>query len=291
VARPQDAIPGDLDVVVRIDLGRVRSVLGAAALEEIGTRSQPDGEDPTGESRLLAEALRGADRVWIAWRPGLPARSTDSVVVLEGRFRDFDPDAASGGATFRRPIDLGAGWELYARPQPKRRGAVERIYLRRPSLMVLVSPAEVDSVERAVERGARDPHLEPPSRGVLSFEARSGGLSAASQAGSPALSRLLERATVLRGHASLDGSGLAAEVEIVCESEATAQDTARAVRIVAAAVADQSGWLGGVARSLVVSKVGTSAVIRLTLDRSALDALVRCASGDPSCDRAGAPAL
>jgi hypothetical protein len=283
VARPQDAIPGDLDLVVRIDLARARSALGESAVDALRRNAEAGMSEGSAEGRMLSEALLRADTAWIALRPGLPAELTDSVVVLEGRYRDFDPGASQGGAIWDHPTDLGGFWDLYSRPTPKRRSAVERVYVHHPNLVVLVSPAEVDSAERAIELGAGDAHVEPPSRGLISFEARARAVARSIRDRAPAAARLIDRAARLRGHADVGAAGLLAEVEIEFDSAAAAREAAAAIEIVARAAAEERGLVGLVARAVSVTAVGRTAVARVSLDRAGLSLLVRCAADERTC--------
>src|SRR6185503_14797055 len=134
--RPADAIPADLDVVVRVDLARIRGALGPtlyAALRDAAARSG----DP-----VTSSALEHADAVWIGLRPGSDAEHSDDVVVLSGNFADLDPRALGH---FGPAMDLGAGWRRWdLAEKPRARLLPARLYARRSELLVAASTAEID---------------------------------------------------------------------------------------------------------------------------------------------------
>src|SRR5690606_33946659 len=60
---PADLLPADLDLVVRVDVGRMRSGLGRAAADELAQRALDELHDET-----LKSALLRADVVWLGLR-------------------------------------------------------------------------------------------------------------------------------------------------------------------------------------------------------------------------------
>ena len=59
-----DALPGDLDLVVRVDLGKVKDGLGADSARDITDRALEDA----GSRGVLKRALAEAEVVWLALR-------------------------------------------------------------------------------------------------------------------------------------------------------------------------------------------------------------------------------
>ena len=281
VERPADAIPGDLDVVVRIDFARVKSALGSQLLHQLKERA-PRGGDAASE-RLLVDAMTRADTIWIALRPADDLEQSDNVIILRGRFGDLDPKKYGGESRWRGPTDLGAAFRVYERDQPKLRSAPARIYLRLPDLMIFVSAAEIDSAERVIERGADDPRLEPPEKGAIALEARIGRLAEAIAARSPAAARLLEPARRLRATIDLDAGGLRAELELDFELEEQARRAADATAIFARAVIESKGAASRIASALRVEAVGQTLVLGFRLGPVELAELVACARGESDC--------
>jgi hypothetical protein len=253
-SRPAAAVPADLDVVVRIDLDRIRRVLGsevAAALRAAASASAGD--------RLLATALSQADTAWIGFRPGLAAEHIDNVVVLRGRFAGFDPPRAEWGL----PTDLGAVWRRYDRSSPPDRSAPARLYAWGEELLVFASTAEIDSVERAVEGGQNESALEPPERGVLSVAARSAMLAESVAGRSPAAARLLRKSRRLVASAELGDTELRAEVELSFELEENARSAADAAGLLVTALRAAPGALGQFAGGISVEAVASTLVVRV----------------------------
>jgi hypothetical protein len=283
VASPTDAIPGELDLALRIDLARMRAVLGERALTELADKGWPEGAsgDP-GSERWLAGAMAHADTIWIALRPAARAELTDSVTILRGRFSGFDPRAGAS-SPWQSAIDLGGGWRRYDRTAPPSRAAPARIYARGDELLVLVSSASLDSAERQIELRSSDPHLEPAGKGVISLEARGRALRDALAERSPSVARFLARAERLRANADLDTFGLSAELELTLETASDAKTAADALGLVAKGALDQGGLAARLARGLHIEAVGTRVVARITLAPDAVAALLGCAGGG-GCD-------
>jgi len=284
---PEDAIPGDLDVALRLDVARMRQALGDAVMNALRQRATESAAGDSAEQRLIADLLASADTVWIALRPESESQLTDNVVVFEGEFAGFEPSAGGAQAGWKLPLDLGGGWRLYERPQPPVRSAPARIYVRADEIVVLVSTAEIDSVERALEQRAGDAHLQPARRGVISIEARPQPLARQLQGRAEAVVRLLARASRLRAHVDLDAAGLSAELELVLQSAHHAEEVASAAALLAQVMAREDGPAAHVAQRLQIEVVGKATVLRLQLDRAALQRLMDCASGGTPC---GAPA-
>ncbi len=227
VYRPADTIPGDLDAVIRIDIGRIRARLGEQIMDSVRARMQLASDDPPGE-RLLYDALDRADTVWLAFRPGPDFAPTDNVVVLRGAFSDIRPRHYAGAAPWGPPVDLGGDWRRLDREAPKR-SAPARVYFRSTDLVVVCSEAEIDSVERSIELQRGDPHVDPPDRGAVAVEVRLPTIANVTAGRVPRLAALLAQGRKLRGSADLDASGLDVEVEalfgVAADAEALADLT------------------------------------------------------------------
>ena len=272
---PADAIPGDLDVAIRVDLKRIRASVGQTLFESLRNRAAiARGGADAGSERLLADALARSETAWVAFRPGLPAELTDNVVLLRGDFARIDPRSYGTDPKFRGPRDLGGAWRLYERDEPKARSLPARIYARDDTILVFVSTAEIDSVERSLERRMDDPHVEPEAAGVVSVEARTPALARLVLERSPAAAKLLRRGQKLRAHADLGPNGLTGELELGLESAEDARETAEASALFARALAEQGGEVATFVKGLTIEAVGESVVARLSLTPSELAELM-----------------
>src|SRR5687767_14936600 len=130
IAGPSDAIPADLDVVLRVDVRRVRETLGDEAFARLrahalGSHSSKD----TGAERLMTDALARADLAVIGLRPGRTPELSDSVIALSGDLSGLDPARYAAEPPFDGGSDLGGGFRVYERKSPER-AAPARVYTR-----------------------------------------------------------------------------------------------------------------------------------------------------------------
>lgn len=279
--RPASAIPGDLDIAFRIDLTKARRVFGPRVADNVRLEIVDEQEDPA-TAILLARAIERADAMWVAFRPGLPARLTDNVLVLRGDFRSVDPlnDARGGWA---HPVDLGGGYFLFERPRPKWRSAPARAYAFVDERLVFVSEAEIDSVERVLEYRIDDDHVDPPDRGLVSIAARPGPVSGLLAAQFPAIATVLDQATSLQGYADAGEEGLRGTLEAGFATEDDARKAARQADALLSVLRQARGLVGRVARSAESSAVGRRLLIRLSTDGPGLAKLVGCLQGASGC--------
>ena len=269
--RPSAAIPGDLDVAVRLDLDAARRFLGPA----ITGAMQLDLADPGDRAAtgLISDALARARVVLVAFRPGLPARSTDNVLVLRGGFAGIEPHGAPD-ADFGPAMDLGGGFRRYDRERPSRRSAPARIYARGDEWLVFASEAELDSTERALEQHGNDPRVDPPDRGMVSVSARLPTLVPLLTERYPAVAQALEGASSLDASADADDRGLRATIEVRFSSNEEASQAREQVRPLLEALAGAEGALGIIARGASTHALGPTVVVAVDLDARAVAALL-----------------
>ena len=285
--RPADALPADLDVVLRIDFRRIRTALGAEALSRlrrVAARSDDEATD-----RLVADALERADTVWIGLRPASSLELSDAVLVLRGKFRGLEPRHYASEPKWQAPVDLGAAWRRYDRAAPKLRSSPARIYVQESELMLFVSIAELDSVERALEHGERDKRLDPKEKGLISLEARVRRLVPVLEQRSPNAARLLGSARRLRLNAELDAAGLSGELELEFEEPEQAERTANAASLLARALASDTSLTGRVASALRIEAIERTLVVKAALSAEEFNALVNCADGARASCRDSVP--
>jgi hypothetical protein len=279
--RASDFVPADLDAVVRVDLDAARRFFGSGAVQALMFDVVDEREDAA-TSKLLSKGLDHASAVVVAFRPGLSSRATDHVIVFRGRFEDVDP-RREPGSEWSPPRDLGAGFQVYERPQPRRRSAPARIYVRSNDWLVFVSSAEVDSAERVIERRADDPHVDPPDRGIVSYAFRAEQVGPLLAARFPAVAELLRGATMVSGGVSADDRGLRATLETVFTNDTDAAEAASRTTTVVAALRGSGRLLGVIASGTHVSAVGSTVVLRVELDARATTAVVECATSGKGC--------
>jgi hypothetical protein len=262
------ALPPDLDLVVRIDLARVRSALGASVVAELRRAAQASSGLEKSDS-LLGPLFEHADVLLVGVRPRV-ATELDHVVVLEGRFDDFDPFKSQAEPPWERPIDLGGDVRRWDRRRAPSRGEPALAYAAGTRLVVLASIAEVDSTERAVEEGENPGALSPPSKGVISVAARVLPLAQAVSERSPTLAGWLRSATKLEGSADLELEGLRVNLAIQVDSPETAERLKAAVEGLLELVTASRPALAELSREVEIETAGDFLVLRGLVPRALL---------------------
>ncbi|MDF3066916.1 MAG: hypothetical protein K0R38_2517 [Polyangiaceae bacterium] len=171
VVAAAELIPPDLDVIARLDMAKMKAALGGLTPQllsrEVLARGNADGEEP---EELVVESLLEADVVYLGYRPSSLFLPLDRVLALQGRFSPITktPPGFLGG------IDLGADvryWDRQ-RTKPLARSASARLYAAGDRVRAFVSEAELDAVERALDRLGEPRSLSAPEEGALSLAAR-----------------------------------------------------------------------------------------------------------------------
>jgi hypothetical protein len=265
---PADAIPADLDVVVRLDLQAMRDVLGPSATELL-TRQGPVRQDA--RDFAVSWAMSRADTVWLAIRPGFAADLTDNVIVLRGRLSGVERHLS---ASWGSAADLGGGWFRYERLRRGARSAPARLYFHVDDLLVVVSTAEIDSTERALERGILDRKPRPPDKGTVSAAARLPPIARLIEARSPRAAELLRQGSELTATASLNGAGLAAELEVHFDLEEDAQQAVEATRLLLRAIESAGAFARPWAEGVRIEAIGTRVVIHVSVPAHVLRGLL-----------------
>ncbi len=274
---PLDAMPGDLDLVVRLDLKSIRDTLGILSMQGITEQAVRSlrGEDRATDELLLG-ALNQTSTLWIGFRPVNGLEGADSVFVLQGQFSKFDPHAVTSTPPFAAPLDLGGAFRRYDRRRPATRSAPMRIYTRADDLIVSLSEAEIDSVERSLEQHRGAPPLEPAEKGALSAVARPSVLPAAWFDASPALERLAGRARRLELTADLTSAGVDASLSLKFEDAATAKRLASALNDLRDSLSGAPGRLGKLATKTEVTNAAEFITLHLVVGRDELGEIVNC---------------
>jgi hypothetical protein len=279
VDRPGAAIPGDLDVAIRLDLAGARRLLGTEFAAALALDITDRDDEKT--SSLVHDAVRQADTAWLAFRPGLAPASTDNVLLVRGDFGDLEPTGA--GSDWSTPVDLGGAMRLYRRHAPKRRSAPARIYARGDDWLVFVSTAEVDAAERSIEQRAGDDHVDPPDHGLLSVAARTRPLVPLLAAKYPAVAEALQDASSLEGSAAADDRGLAVDLSARFTTESDAAKARDRTKLLQSVLSHAKGPFGVLAQGATVEAVTTNVVVRIRLDAKAFAGILGCLQGAGSC--------
>lgn len=279
VTAPADAVPADLDVVVRIDVAGVRDAIGSTAFALLSARAKQSaaGMDP-GSERLLVDLLAHADTLWLAFRPSLDPEHTDNVVVLRGRFEGIDPPSYGAAPPWQTADDVGGDWRRYERPRPRSRSAPARVLMRGDDLVVLASYAELDSLDLALSGRQASRALAAPESGTFSMAARVRALAESLRARSAAAARLLDQATTLQVSVSLASSGLTGRLSVDFEMDDQAHRAAEATNLLLRALAEGSDTIAGLVPGVRVEAVGHALVLTASVDRDHLGALATCAA-------------
>jgi len=277
LARPLDALPADLDIVLRLDLKRMRDTLGASTMTELGERAVQGlhGADKATDALLLT-ALSHTDTLWLGLRPSRSLGAADSVFVLSGRFADFDPHRVASTPPFQPSLDLGGTLRRYDRASPASRSAPARIYTRGSDLIVTVSEAELDSEERTLEAQLGVPPLEPAEKGVISGIMRSRALPPQLFVGVEPLLHLAERADRCEFDADLTSAGVEAEISLRFGDADAALAVVQALESLRSALAETPGRSAKFAKRVRLSSAAEYVTMRLALGRDELGELVNC---------------
>lgn len=232
VEEPGELLPADLDLVVRLDVARLRALLGVDAPELVSQlqRAAPSDEPDRETARLLFALLLRAEAVWIGVRPGLDAELTDNVIVLRGDFRKQVPQPLGGEPRWYRGRDLGGNLLRFDRDPPRLRALPAVFYFRDPDLAVLGSVAEIDALDLRIDRGDGDPPLRAPESGLIALAARLDPLKEKLAQRAPVLSGLLAGAKRLEASLDRRGEAVRAQADVLFEDSARANAVASDLR-------------------------------------------------------------
>ncbi len=214
---PLDLIPGDLDLVVRLDVASIRSTLGQAPTEALLRRAQ----DGAATDEATRSALLDGDRVWLATRLA-DFGEGDRVLIVES--------ARTSPATHHaeRWVQAASGADGVARyianDAPRRNGVAEMYEFARAR--VFVSPVEAASVRRVVKRGPDPNRGDPEARGLVSLAVRLGRPSREFVSRHPSLGRLLAGIERLDAVVEVNERGLTLRARLRCATRPSASKLA-----------------------------------------------------------------
>lgn len=199
-----DALPRDLDLVVRVDVARMRSQLGPVTAAALSARAIDRTDDD-----LLLGAMSQGDVVWLGLRVSDLTRG-DRVIVVEGRFAGFEPDPTIWSRSTWSP----SGARIFDRIDASARGTTSRIILLHDRALAFVTSVEVDSVARVLRAGPDKDRGDPSAEGLLSLDLRRCQLPAELEQRFASLGALARGLGQVRATANLDDEGLRVDAEL-----------------------------------------------------------------------------
>jgi hypothetical protein len=259
-----ELIPGDLDLVLRVDLAKIRASLGPEAAKELAGR----GLDSAGADGPMRAALASADVVWLGLRTAELAEG-DRVLVAE--FAAAAPLSPESDVwTAREAVNGVSRWEA-ASPAP-RTGTAEILAVGRSALFV--SPVEAPSVARVLKRGPDAERGEPEARGLVSIDYRPRRVAASLRKRHPPFAAVVAGVERLQAVADVTGRELLVAARFRCKNERAAEKLARFLGAFAAA-GKAKDTLTELLGNLKVERLDRTVTARWPVSADALAALWR----------------
>lgn len=198
---PTDLLPADLDLVVRVDLARLRAGLGPSSIAALAGRLPGD--------RVLREALARADAVTVGLRAD-DLEAGDRVIVVEGALGDAaatepDPVLFAPGPRWVEGVRVWDRKDAEAAPRER----VARVVRIGDRALVFVTALEVDPTSRVLRAGPDERRGQPFAEGLVSLDWRPRPLRTTLATRFPSIAGVLRglervRATATMGEASVD---------------------------------------------------------------------------------------
>jgi hypothetical protein len=267
---PTDLLPADLDLVVRVDLARLRSGLGPASLQALAARMPGD--------TLLRDALLAADAVTVGLRAD-DLEAGDRVVVVEGRLA---PDAAMPDPerfTLRpQVVEQVRVWDRVADgASPRER--VARVMRVGDQALVFVTAMEVDPTTRVLRAGPDELRGQPFAEGLVSLDWRPRPLRPSLARRFPSIAGVLRGLSRVRATASMGEAAIEVRAQLEAADEASATRVARFLELLRDNAGDAEAAL------LAPMKIErTGATVHLSCDIPAAFVLRAVAADRPGSD-------
>jgi hypothetical protein len=273
---PIDLVPADLDLVVRVDVARMRSGLGPAAADELAARALGGSGAERGSSprawtdasdELLREAARRADVVWVALRLA-DLEAGDRVLAFEGPMRGLSPDLTAWQPV---PEDI-QGVTIFERRSATPRAGAARVIVLGHRALVFVSPVEVSSVARVLRDGPDERRGDPAAEGIVSLDLRAGRLAPGLERRFPSIARVIAGVERIRATGTLTEEGVRLEAEIVGRTPEGAGRARRFLEVLRDNVQDLR--YAEIMRALAIEQVERTVRLRWTLPSRVVLALI-----------------
>lgn len=216
--RPEELLPAGLDVVVRLDLARLRGLSSSPALDPL---REPLARRLQGDDRAsLLDLLKlRATTLWGGFR-GVPSPDRlDAALVAQGDFASFDP--STSGAWVRSP-SARPDRAVFERPGAAR-GSPSLLIRVGDELLLLATPLEASSLLHHAEPSASSvKRIEAPADGLFGVAARPAVLARAAAEPYPNLASLLRELSSLGAVLDIEQGAMRVDVLMGALSEAGA---------------------------------------------------------------------
>ncbi len=220
---PAEIFPADLDLVVRLDVARMRSSIGPAAASAMAARAAREAGDD-----VLRAALACADVVWLGARVG-DLGAGDHVVIVEGS--SCAPALELDRGAWTPEPSRNKSVKIFDRVDPAHRAGTARVLLLGPQATAFVSPMEVDSIARILADGPDARRGNPVAEGVISLDVRAARLPPALEQKFPSIAAIIAGLERVRGTAVVVDEGVQIDVQILSP---TAKGAEKALRFLSA---------------------------------------------------------
>lgn len=280
---PSAALPDSSDLVLRLDLERLRGELGAELLRRVLVATLVSEVDAPANT-LLAAAVDRADLGLVGFALGSSLASSDKVLVLRGHFASLDPGARWAPLS----ADQGA-LEAFDADVPDSAGSFTRAYRLEDELVVLAPRSEAGAIERRLAGGARE-GLHPPDRGVLSLAVRPEAFVSSYLGRYPTLGGYLSAARAARAYADPDSAGLRALVELDFASNEAAAEASEVFTQLLSGIAAKGCAFGDLAGVTTTTHTESTVSLEARVERASVGALYGCVLNGACCPDPAAPA-
>ncbi|MFO0587228.1 MAG: hypothetical protein U0441_06810 [Polyangiaceae bacterium] len=211
----RDFMPGDLDIVLRVDMARLRAGLGPNVAEAIAARAGDADADG-----FVSEAMAKADAVWIGLRLS-DIDAGDRVIVAEGRLGEIHIDPSQWEET--TPTATMESVQILDRLGTAPRAGTGRIVVYEKKLYAFVSPVEVDATTRVLRDGPDEGRGDPTADGLVSADVRGHRLPPSLEKKYPRIGSLIAGVVRVRGSATLGEDGVHVAIDMTTKSALAAE--------------------------------------------------------------------
>jgi len=265
-----DLIPADLDLVIRLDLERMRAGLGHDEAARLSTQAL-DRAQLTGLART---ALARAQVVWLGMRLSdleagdrvlavrlMPKRKDDAAAPQRPPTARSDVQLEPDPIAFE-PLQIGrANVRAYGAREEARRDGISLVVLAGERDVAFASPVQQQSVLRVLLEGPDEARGQPSAEGLLSLDYTARRIAAPLENSYPSLARVVGSIERIRATASLTGTELVLEARITCHDTRAAQRVERFIATFSEASAS-SEQVRAVLGSLGLSRNERTLIVR-----------------------------
>lgn len=279
---PSAALPDSSDLVLRLDLERLRGELGAELLRRVLVATLVNDADAP-SNNLLAAAVDRADLGLLGLELGSSLTSSSKVVVLRGHFGSLDPDAHWS------PLSPDqSALEAFDADAADSAGALTRAYRLDDELFVLAPRTEATAIERGLAGAGRE-GLYPPDRGLLSLALRPQAFVETFLGRYPTLGGYLSGARAARAYADPDSSGLRAQVELEFSSNESAAEASEVFAQLLRGIGAKGCAFGDLARVTTATHSERTVSLQASVPRASVGGLYGCLLTGACCPEPAVP--